>query len=195
MMRTLIATSALLGALTTTAQADMARYELDPTHTAIYFTVDHIGYAKTLGIFTELAGGFMFDATSQELGEVAVTIEAASVNTFNEARDGHVRNADFLHVSEHPQISFVASGGTASSATSGTVTGDLTILGVTQPVTLDVTLNKAEAYPFGHKREVLGLSMSATIQRSDFGMDYAVANGLVGDEITINIETEAMKVE
>ncbi|MEO0666294.1 MAG: YceI family protein [Pseudomonadota bacterium] len=195
MMRTLIATSALLGALTTTAQADMARYELDPTHTAVYFTVDHIGYAKTLGIFTELGGGFMFDATSQELGEVAVTIEAASVNTFNEARDGHVRNADFLHVSEHPQISFVANGGTASSATSGTVTGDLTILGVTQPVTLDVTLNKAEAYPFGHKREVLGLSMSATIQRSDFGMDYAVANGLVGDEITINIETEAMKVE
>ncbi|MEO1363951.1 MAG: YceI family protein [Pseudomonadota bacterium] len=195
MMRTLIATSALLGALTTTAQADMARYELDPTHTAVYFTVDHIGYAKTLGIFTELGGGFMFDATSQELGEVAVTIEAASVNTFNEARDGHVRNADFLHVSEHPQITFVASGGTASTATSGTVTGDLTILGVTQPVTLDVTLNKAEAYPFGHKREVLGLSMSTTIQRSDFGMDYAVANGLVGDEVTINIETEAMKME
>ncbi|MEO0503583.1 MAG: YceI family protein [Pseudomonadota bacterium] len=195
MMRTLIATTAILGALTTTAQADMARYELDPTHTAIYFTVDHIGYAKTLGIFTELGGGFMYDATSQELGEVAVTIEAASVNTFNEARDGHVRNADFLHVSEHPQITFVASGGTASSATSGTVTGDLTILGVTQPVTLDVTLNKAEAYPFGHKREVLGLSMSTTIQRSDFGMDYAVANGLVGDEVTINIETEAMKVE
>ena len=195
MMRTLIATTAILGALTTTAQADMARYELDPTHTAIYFTVDHIGYAKTLGIFTELDGGFMYDATSQELGEVAVTIEAASVNTFNEARDGHVRNADFLHVSEHPQITFVASGGTASSATSGTVTGDLTILGVTQLVTLDVTLNKAEAYPFGHKREVLGLSMSTTIQRSDFGMDYAVANGLVGDEVTINIETEAMKVE
>ena len=195
MMRTLIATTAILGALTTTAQADMARYELDPTHTAIYFTVDHIGYAKTLGIFTELDGGFMYDATSQELGEVAVTIEAASVNTFNEARDGHVRNADFLHVSEHPQITFVASGGSASSATNGTVTGDLTILGVTQPVTLDVTLNKAEAYPFGHKREVLGLSMSTTIQRSDFGMDYAVANGLVGDEVTINIETEAMKVE
>ena len=195
MMRTLLATSAILGALTTTAQADMARYELDPTHTAIYFTVDHIGYAKTLGIFTELDGGFMYDATSQELGEVAVTIEAASVNTFNEARDGHVRNADFLHVSEHPQITFVASGGSASSATNGTVTGDLTILGVTQPVTLDVTLNKAEAYPFGHKREVLGLSMSTTIQRSDFGMDYAVANGLVGDEVTINIETEAMKVE
>lgn len=195
MMRTLIATTAILGALTKTAQADMARYELDPTHTAIYFTVDHIGYAKTLGIFTELGGGFMYDATSQELGEVAVTIEAASVNTFNEARDGHVRNADFLHISEHPQITFVASGGTASSATSGTVTGDLTILGVTQPVTLDVTLNKAEAYPFGHKREVLGLSMSTTIQRSDFGMDYAVANGLVGDEVTINIETEAMKVE
>ena len=56
-------------------------------------------------------------------------------------------------------------------------------------------MNKAAAYPFGHQREVLGLSMSTTINRSDFGMDYGVGNGLVGDEVIINIETEAMKME
>ncbi|MEL7124721.1 MAG: YceI family protein [Pseudomonadota bacterium] len=195
MMRTFLATTALFTALGAAAQADMARYDLDPEHTVVYFTVDHIGYAKTLGIFTELDGTFMYDAESRELGEVSVAIDAASVNTFNERRDGHVRNSDFLHVSDHPEITFVATGGTASGDTTGTVTGDLTILGVTQPVTLDVTLNKAEAYPFGHKREVLGLSMGTTIQRSAFGMDYAVANGLVGDEVTIRIETEAMKMD
>ncbi|MDP5218862.1 YceI family protein [Ruegeria sp. 2205SS24-7] len=195
MMRTLLATMAFFATFTATAQADMARYKLDPEHTAIYFTVDHIGFAKTLGIFTDLDGSFMYDVDTQELGDVAVTINAASVNTFNEARDGHVRNRDFLNTAEHPQITFVASGGTPVSDMSGTVTGDLTILGVTRPVTLDVTLNKVADYPFGHQHQVLGLSMTATIQRSDFGMTYAVANELVGDEVSINIETEAMKTD
>ncbi|WP_415922566.1 YceI family protein [Tateyamaria sp. SN6-1] len=173
----------------------MARYELDTEHTNVYFKVEHIGFARTLGIFTELDGAFDYNVDTQELGDVSVTIDAASVNTFNDARDGHVRNKDFLHVSEHPEISFVASGGTPASDASGSVTGDLTILGVTRPVTLDVTLNKVAEYPFGHKREVLGLSMSTTIKRSDFGMTYAVDNGLVGDEVQINIETEAMKMD
>lgn len=195
MIRILLASTALIATGTAAVQAEMARYELDPEHTAVYFTVDHIGYAKTLGIFTELDGQFTYDAGRQTLGDVSVSIDAGSVNTFNAARDGHVRNRDFLHVSDHPQITFVANGGTPTSDSAGTVTGQLTILGVTQPVTLDVTLNKAAAYPFGHQREVLGLSLSTTIKRSAFGMDYAVANGLVGDDVTINIETEAMKIE
>ncbi|WP_299893088.1 YceI family protein [uncultured Ruegeria sp.] len=194
-MRTLLVTTAFFTTFAATAQADMARYELDPEHTSIYFTVDHIGFAKTLGIFTDVNGSFMYDVDTQELGDVSVTIGTASVNTFNEARDGHVRKPDFLHVSEHPEITFVASGGAPTSDTTGTVTGDLAILGVTQPVTLNVTLNKIADYPFGHQREVLGLSMTATIQRSDFGMTYAVENGLVGDEVNISIETEAMKIE
>ena len=193
-MRTLAAFAAF-ATLASVAQADMARYELDPTHTAIYFKVDHIGYAKTLGIFTGLSGSFFYDDETEELKDVQVTIQAESVNTFNEARDNHVRNKDFLHVTEHPEITFSAAGGTPSSDTSGTVTGDLTILGQTQPVTLTVQLNKVGEYPFGHKREVLGLSMSTSIMRSDYGMTYAVENGLVGDEVTINIETEAMKME
>lgn len=194
-MRTALATTAILAALAAPVHAQSARYELDVEHTNVYFTVKHIGYVWTLGIFTDLSGAFFYDAQSRELGDVAVTIQAGSINTFNDARDGHVRNRDFLHVSEHPEITFVATGGTPTGDTSGTVTGDLTILGVTRPVTLDVTLNKAAAYPFGHGREVLGLSMSTTIQRSDFGMTYGVENGLVGDEVRINIETEAMKMD
>ncbi|MEM6940892.1 MAG: YceI family protein [Pseudomonadota bacterium] len=193
-MKTFVA-AALASLCTTPAVADMKRYELDVTHTAVYFTIDHIGYAKTLGIFTDLEGGFMYDADTRELGEVSVDIEASSVNTFNTARDRHVRNRDFLHVSAHPQITFEAQGGRATSATSGSVTGDLTILGETRPVTLDITLNRSAAYPFGHGREVLGLSMTAQIKRSDFGMTYGVANGLVGDVVSINIETEAMLME
>lgn len=188
-----IATSVALCTFASAASADMARYELDPTHTAIYFTVDHIGYAKTLGVFTDVTGSFMYDAKTQELSDVEVVIQAASVNTFNEARDSHVRNRDFLDVTTYPEITFVANGGTPTDAKSGTVTGEMTVLDQTLPITLNVSLNKAAEYPFGHKRQVLGLSLDTSILRSEFGMDYGVANGLVGDEVTINIETEAIK--
>ncbi|MDX1744092.1 MAG: YceI family protein, partial [Ruegeria sp.] len=99
----------------------------------------------------------------------------------------------FLDVSTYPEITFTANGGTPTDTNSGTVTGDLTILGQSRPVTLNATLNKVAEYPFGHKREVLGLSLDTSILRSDFGMTYGVENGLVGDEVTINIETEAIK--
>ena len=193
-MRTLT-TSAAFSTCALSAYADMARYELDPTHTAIYFTIDHIGYAKTLGVFTDVTGSFMYNTETQELRDVEVVIQAASINTFNDARDGHVRNRDFLDVTTYPEIRFVASGGTPSDASSGTVTGELTVLDQSLPVTLNVTLNKVAEYPFGHKREVLGLSMDTSILRSEFGMDYGVENGLVGDEVAINIETEAIKSE
>lgn len=177
------------------AMAEPARFELDPSHTTVFFTVDHIGYARTLGVFGTVSGDFTYDMDRQDLSNVQVSIDAGSVNTFHDARDGHVRNKDFLDVSNHPEITFVATGGTPTSDTGGTVTGDLTILGQTQPVTLDVKLNKAAEYPFGHKRLVLGLSLETTINRSDFGMSYAVDNGLVGDAVYIQIETEAMKME
>lgn len=193
-MRTLVS-AVILSTLAAGAQADMARYELDPEHTALYFTVEHIGYSRVLGVFPQVEGSFMYDVDTQELGAVEVTIDAGSVNTFNKARDGHVRKRDFLDVSQYPEITFTATGGTPQNKTTGTVTGSLTILGQTNPVTLNVTLNKVAPYPFGHKREVLGLSMTAAIQRSDFGMTYGVADGLVGDDVQINIETEAMKMD
>ena len=187
-------TTALALLLCNAAQADTATYELDPEHTAVYFTVDHVGYAKTLGIFTKLTGTFAYDDASHELGDVDVSIDAASIESFNKARDKHVRSKDFLNVKTHPAITFTATGGDVAGAANGTtVTGDLTILGKTQPVTLNVTLNKVAPYPFGHKRDVLGLSMNAEINRSEFGMTYAVENGLVGDKVIIQIETEAMK--
>ena len=182
-------------ALATPAIAAPAQYTLDPTHTVVMFDVFHVGYAPTIGVFEGIEGSFTYDMETQTLSDVAVTISADSVNTFNEARDGHVRKGDFLDVSNHPEITFVASSGTATSDTTGTVTGDLTILGQTHPITLDVTLNKADVYPFGHKSFVLGLSLTGEIERSLYGMDYAVAGDIVGDTVKIRIETEAIKAE
>jgi len=195
MRTTFLSTLVTCTALGTTTLAAPAQYELDASHTTVMFSIDHVGYAATLGIFGDVAGTFTYDMDTQDLSNVAVTIAADSVQTFHDARDGHVKNKDFLNVGAYPQITFAAANGTPVSATSGTVTGNLTILGETHPVTLDVTLNKAADYPFGHKRFVLGLTLTGKIKRSTFGMNYAVANGLVGDDVAIRIETEAMRME
>jgi len=181
--------------LATTANAESARFELDPEHTAIGFVIEHVGFAGTLGVFRNVSGGFTYDAETQELSDVEITVETGSVDTFNEARDNHVKGKDFLDVGEYPAMVFTADGGTPASATSGTVTGELSILGQSRPLTLDVTLNKAAEYPFGHKRFVLGLTVRGTVKRSDYGMEYAIDNGLVGDDVTLLIETEAMRIE
>ncbi|SEN46058.1 Polyisoprenoid-binding protein YceI [Loktanella fryxellensis] len=181
-------------ALATAAHAAPATFELDPTHTTVAFLVDHVGYAATLGLFATVEGSFVYDTETQALSDVRVTVSTDSVNTLNEARDEHVRSADFLSVAAHPEMVFTASEGTPTDATSGTVTGTLTLLGQAQPLTLDVTLNKAEAYPFGHGRFTLGLSVRGSLDRSAYGMTYGVADGLVGDTVTLMIETEAMQM-
>ncbi|WP_223427894.1 YceI family protein [Tateyamaria pelophila] len=192
-MRILTAAAFTLAA--TTLHAAPAQYSLDPEHTLVAFTVDHVGYSRVLGVFAEVSGGFVYDMETQELSDVSVTIGAASVETFHDARDKHVNSGSFLNSGSFPEIVFSASAGSPTGDTTGTVTGDLSILGQTHPVTLDVTLNKAADYPFGHKRFTLGLSISAEIMRSEWGMTYGVDNGLVGDAVTIMIETEAMKME
>ena len=102
-----------------------------------------------------------------------------------------MRSGDFLDADDNPAISFKANGGSITSDRTGKVTGDLTIRGVTQPVTLDVTWNKSGKYPFGHKEHTIGVSARTTIQRSAFGMDYA-QGGIVGDDVDLIIELEAI---
>lgn len=193
-MRRLFAALLAITILPMPQSADAAprTYDIDPAHAVIAFKVDHIGFAKTLGQFLETSGSFVYDEETQTLGEVSVDIVAASVFSNHEARDNHIRNKDFLWADETPVITFRASGGTATSETTGQVTGDLTLRGVTRPVTLDVVLNRAAAYPFGHKKHTLGISASAVIKRSEWGMDYA-QGGLVGDDVELIIEIEAIQ--
>lgn len=172
-----------------------ATYEIDPTHTTVAFFVNHIGFADTLGVFREVAGSFEFDPEAKVLGDVRVTVDAASVWTNDDRRDEHVRNADFLDVGTFPEIVFTASGGEVTGENTGRVTGDLTILGQTHPITLDVTLNKIADYPFGHGKETLGISIRGTVVRSQYGMSYAIPGGLVGDEVDLMIEFEAIRAD
>ena len=193
-----LAAAALLTAALLTApaplRAEPAHYEIDESHLAIGFLVHHIGYASTLGQFLEAEGSFRYDETANSVSDIEVTIQADSVFTNHDKRDDHLRGGDFLDADGHPEITFVGTAATATGPTSGQVTGDLTILGVTQPVTLEVTRNKIGPYPFGEGPPyVVGISARGTVRRSEFGMTYAVENGWVGDEIEVIIELEAIR--
>jgi polyisoprenoid-binding protein YceI len=186
--------AALAGALALpgAAAAEPAEYRLDPEHVTVAFMVSHIGYADTLGQFLEVEGGFVFDETAPSVSDLRVEIQADSVFTAHERRDEHVRSDDFLAADDHPEIVFVMTGAEQTGPRTGTVVGDLTIRGVTNPASLEVTWNKSGKYPF-NDTYVTGISARTTVKRSDFGMTYALENGLVGDEVEILIEAEAIR--
>lgn len=183
----------LLALVAATAAAEPRTYRIDPEHFSIGFMVEHVGYAATLGMFREARGEFVYDEQSRELKSGRVEVEAESVFTNHEDRDDHLRGDDFLQADSHPAIVFEATGFEPKGENGGTLSGELTLLGKTRPVTLDVTLNKSAKYPFGHGQHTLGVSARTTIRRSEWGMTYAVDDGLVGDEVELIFELEAIR--
>lgn len=177
------------------ARAQPYEYVIDPEHTVIAFSVSHIGFADVHAWFLETEGSFTFDEETRALSDVRATIETASVFSAHEARDGHIRKKDFLWAEEHPAITFVGTGAEPTGERTGKVFGDLTIRGVTKPVVLDVTWNKSGRYPFGTKHYAIGLSARTSVNRSDFGMTYALEGDIVGDTVDILLEFEAIRQE
>lgn len=174
------------------ASAEPREFRIDPDHFSVAFRVDHIGYADQIGLFLEAGGRFVYDAEANALSSGEVTIAADSVFTNHDRRDRHLRDDDFLNASRYETIRFEAREWRPDSPETGTLLGDLTLLGESRPVELAVTLNKLAEYPFGHRRPTLGVSATATIRRSEWGMTYAVEDGLVGDEVHLMFELEAI---
>ena len=173
-------------------QAAPERFVLDESHVSVGFLAGHARFADVLGQFTDVSGGFVYDAETRELISGRVTVDAASVFTGHEARDGHLRDADFLAVGTHPLIRFEASGFEPTGEREGILRGDLSLLGETRPIALELTLNRRAAHPIGGA-DTLGGSARGTIKRSEFGMDYALEGDLVGDEVELIIEFEAIR--
>ena len=169
------------------------RYALDPNHMSIVFMVSHVGFQKTVGLFRTAGGSFVFDEEKPAVSDIEVAIDTASVFTAHEKRDEHLRAQDFLWVEKYPQITFRGTSAEQTGSRTGRITGDLTIRGITRPVTLDVTWNKSGQYPFGDMHYATGVSARTKIKRSDFGMTYAVQGDLVGDEVDIILEFEGIR--
>ena len=187
--------SVLLGLLLSIgagAQAAPERFVLDESHVSVGFLAGHARFASVLGQFTDVSGGFVYDAEARRLVSGSVTVDAASVFTGHEDRDGHLRDGDFLAIEQYPVIRFEATGYEPTGEDGGILRGDLTLLGETRPIELALTLNRRAAHPIGGA-DTLGGSARGAIHRSDFGMDYALEGDLVGDRIDLIIEFEAIR--
>ncbi len=166
-------------------------YEIDPQHLTLGFLVHHVGFAKVFGRFPEAQGRFTFDETAGEISGVRVVVKTASVDTTVEPRDRHLKSADFLNVEKFPEMIFESKGTTKLDGRRAELRGSLTLVGVTRPLSLSVVWNKSATSPLPGKPYVAGMSARGSFRRSDFGMSYGVADGLVGDEVELLIELEA----
>ena len=195
-MRKLLATMAVIAipamGVTSAAYAEPHEYEIDPDHAAIGFLVDHVGYAKVLGMFLESEGSFTFDADSLTLSDVKIVVETESVFTNHKKRDQHLRSPDFLNAREFPEMVFTMTKAEKITDTTGKVHGELELIGLKKPLVLDVTFNKAGEYPF-NDNYAIGISARGSFKRSDYGMMYGVDNGWVGDEVELILEFEAVR--
>jgi polyisoprenoid-binding protein YceI len=187
---------AVLAALPALAFANPENYTLDPTHTYPNFQVEHWGLSMMFGRFDKTVGKFSFDRAAKT-GSVELTIDTGSVTTGDNdkgnrprARDEHLRAADFFNAAEFPKMTFKSTKVTFGGDLPSAVEGNLTLLGVTKPVTLAFERFKCGQNPF-NKKDRCGGNAVAKIKRSDFGMKTAIP--AVGDEIALNIEFEGDK--
>lgn len=177
----------LIAAASFSAQA-ADKYDIDPTHTQVQFTYNHMGFSNITGRFDEVTGDFLFDAADPTKSSVSITIPVSSISTGVAKLDEHLLKADFFDAAQFPTATFKSTGVTAAGEGKLAVAGDLTIHGVTRPVVLDVTINGIGEHPM-RKAPAAGFDASASIKRSDFGVGAYVP--AVSDEVTLSITVEA----
>ena len=165
-----------------------ADYTIDPTHSHIMFMIDHLGFAKIVGLFSTFSGTLSFDPSNIPASKLNVTIKTESLQTQFGPRDKDLKGADWFNTTEFPEMTYVGSQFAKKDEHTGTVTGKLTLHGVTKPVTLDVVVNKVGQNPLD-KINSAGFSARGTLKRSDFGMKAFL--GAIGDEVDLIIEIEA----
>src|SRR5258708_1795564 len=173
----------------------MATWNIDTAHSAIHFSVRHMLVSKTRGRFSKFGGQLEFDPDNPEAAKVQVTIEPASVDTADSQRDGHLRSADFFDVEKFPTASFKSTRVEDLGGDKYRIGGDLTIRGVTKPVSFDATYEGSGKDPWGGERA--GFSGGTTIDRRQFGLEWnkALETGgvLVGEKVELSLEVEAVK--
>jgi polyisoprenoid-binding protein YceI len=181
--------------MTTTAIAgDRTTWTIDPSHSTIEFVAKHMMITTVKGRFAEFEGTIVGDEQNLADSTVEVTMQAASLDTRSEQRDAHLRSPDFLDVETYPTVTF-RSTGISGTKDEFQLTGDLTIRGVTRPVTLDVTFEGEGKDPWGGTRA--SFSAKGKFDRRDFGLTWNVAletgGILVSNEVKINIEAQVVQ--
>jgi polyisoprenoid-binding protein YceI len=184
---------AIIAACSTANTAHAAeRYEIDASHTHVQFSVLRFGFADTIGTFTGVSGVISLDSHAPENSSVEVEIDVTSLASGDASREEAVLSKFWFNAGEFATMKFKSTSVELDGENHAHVTGDLTLLGVSKPVTLDVTLNKIGMDPAA-KRQAAGFSIIGGLNRLDWGMETAA--GFVGTDVAIRIETLAHKIE
>ncbi|PLX77481.1 MAG: hypothetical protein C0615_05215 [Desulfuromonas sp.] len=188
-------TLTVLAALIFLAQlATAATYKVDPVHSQVQFTVDHLVVFKVSGAFNEYEGEIEADPTSKTLKSANANIKVASIDTDEPKRDDHLRSPDFFDAANHPEMTFTSKR-IEGQGNDITVYGDLTIRGTTKEVALKGSYRGENTDPWGNVRS--GFAASTTINRHDYGLSWnkALETGgfVVGDDVTIDLEIQGIR--
>ncbi len=178
----------MLASLPFTAHAGDS-YTVDPTHTFAHFTVSHLGFSTMHGRFDKTSGKATLDMAAKT-GAIEISIDSASISTGFAKRDDHLKSPDFFNAAEFPAITYKSAKIKFKGDKPASMDGELTMLGVTKPVTLTVTAFKCDVFPMDQKYKC-GADAHTQIKRSDFGMTKFLPG--VGDEIKLEFEIEAYK--
>jgi polyisoprenoid-binding protein YceI len=180
---------------TLAAPALTGTYAIDPTHSRIGFVARHAMVTKVRGSFNEFDGSGHFDAENPSNSSLQLTIQAASIDTRNADRDAHLKSNDFFDMENHPQITFSSTAVEQVDAENLRITGDLTIKGVTKPVTVDFEYAGAAVDPYGNQR--IGFEGKTTVNRKDWGVNWNAAleagGVLVSEKVTLEFEVSAIR--
>ncbi len=186
MRKTLLAAAALV---ILTAVARATDYEIDASHSQIGFKAKHVT-GKVPGRFTGFTGSFTYDKKNPKAWKAEATIDAATINTDNDKRDGHLKGPDFFDVAKFPTITFKSTGVSDIKGDHAKLRGDLTMHGVTKPVVMDLEIGGVDKDPWGN--EVAGFTASVTINRKDWNIVWnkTLDSGgvLVGEKVEITLE-------
>ena len=172
----------------TPAEVQAGAYDLDSAHGKITWSVDHMGFSTYKGQFVNVDADLVLDPANPSASTLTATIPLTDVDSNSDGLDGHLQTADFFDTANHPVATYVSRSVTVNpdDATRATVVGDLTLRGVTRPVTMEVKFNQAGPSMGGVYRA--GFDGRATIRRSEFGITYGLP--LLGDEVDLHIEGE-----
>jgi polyisoprenoid-binding protein YceI len=181
---------------TQTAMPGAVTYKVDPAHTSAQFKVRHMMIASVRGEFGKVAGTVTFNPQNPAASEIDAEIDVESISTHEPQRDAHLKSADFFDVVNHPVLRFKSKSVEPKGPETFTVIGDLTIRGVTRPVTLAVeNLTEEAKDPWGNLRR--GVEARTKISRKDFGLTYnqvlETGGVLIGDEVDITLDLQLVR--
>jgi polyisoprenoid-binding protein YceI len=167
------------------------QYELDPAHAALFFRIDHLGFSSFIGRFEAFDASLDFDAADAASARIEAVIDMTSLDIANDDFAATLLGPQWFDAETFAEARFVSTAITATGDNEGTLTGDLTLHGVTQPITLDVVFNGGGRDRLRGGAYIAGFSATGTISRAAFGVDRF--SGLIADEVEIEIQAEFKK--